>query len=148
KTKEFLARFEAIDTTGFSEQDILNNKLSVRKLRESLDEAHFRNWEMPVNQMSGVHLQTAELISLLPFTNVKDYEDYISRVKLYPRLFDETIIQMRKGMAEGLMPPKFLLEKVATQAENIAKQEPEKSPFAYPLAQFPKDIPEAEQKRL
>jgi uncharacterized protein (DUF885 family) len=55
---------------------------------------------------------------------------------------------MRAGMAAGLMPPKFLLEKVAVQAEGIAAQEPEKSPFALPLSKFPKNIPEAEQKRI
>ena len=39
----------------------------------------------------------------------------------FPKMLDDTIARMRKGMAEGLMPPKFLLEKVAVQAEAMAK---------------------------
>lgn len=148
KTKEFLARFEAVDTTGFAEQEALNKTLMVRQLKETLDNAHFKGWEMPVNQISGIHLQAPQLAAYLPYTTVKDYEDYITRMKKFPALIDQTIIQMRKGMADGLMPPKFLLEKVVTQAEGIGNQLPDKSPFAQPLAKFPKEISETDRKRL
>src|SRR5215467_6842304 len=60
QTKKFLARFEAVDTTGFPEQEALNRELMVRNLREDLDNAHFKNWEMPVTQISGIHLQAAQ----------------------------------------------------------------------------------------
>ncbi|MBA3767106.1 MAG: DUF885 family protein, partial [Acidobacteria bacterium] len=119
KTKEFLTRFEAVDTTGFAEQEALNKTLMVRQLKESLDNARFKGWEMPVSQISGIHLQAPQLGLYLPFTTVKDYEDYITRMKKLPTLLEQTIVQMRKGMADGLMPPKFLLEKVVTQAEGI-----------------------------
>jgi uncharacterized protein (DUF885 family) len=147
-TKEFLTRFEGVDTAGFPEQEALNKTLMVRQLKESLDNAHFKSWEMPVNQISGIHLQAPQLAAYLPYTTVKDYEDYITRMKKFPTLLDQNIIQMRKGMAEGLMPPKFLLEKVVTQAEGIGNQPPDKSPFAQPLAKFPKEISEADRKRL
>lgn len=148
QTREFLKRFEAIDATGFPEQEALNKQLMVRQLKESLDNARFKGWQMPVSQISGVHLQAPQLASLLSFTSVKDYEDYITRLRKFPTLLDETIIQMRKGMEERLMPPKFLLEKVVTQAEGIGSQPPDKSPFAQPLAKFPKEISEADRKRL
>jgi uncharacterized protein (DUF885 family) len=65
-----------------------------------------------------------------------------------PRVFDETVVQMRKGMAEGLMPPKLLLEKVVDQAGGIGTQKAEDSPFAGPLAKFPESVSAADQKRL
>ena len=37
KTREFLARFQAIDTAGFPEQEALNKTLMVRGLQEGLD---------------------------------------------------------------------------------------------------------------
>lgn len=148
RTKEFLGRFEAIDTMGFPEQEALNKTLMVRGLKETLDTARFKNWEIPVNQMSGIHIDTPQVVSYLQFKTVKDYDDYISRMKQLPRLFDQTVTNMRSGMNNGLMPPRFLLEKVLTQTEAIAKQEPEKSPFAQPLANFPKEIPTAEQARI
>ncbi len=148
KTKEFLTRFEAVDTTGFAEQEALNKTLMVRQLKESLDNARFKGWEMPVSQISGIHIQAPQLGLYLPFATVKDYEDYITRMKKLPTLLEQTIVQMRKGMSGSLMPPKFLLEKVVTQAEGIGNNAPDKSPFAQPLAKFPKEISEADQKRL
>src|SRR5215213_5805845 len=46
KAKEFLTRFEAIDTAGFAEQEALNKTLMVRQLKETLDNARFKGWEM------------------------------------------------------------------------------------------------------
>lgn len=148
QSKKFLARFEAIDTTGFPEQEALNKTLMVRDLQMSVDGARFKNWEMPVSQFGGVHIDLPQLVSLLSFESVKDYDDYISRMKLMPRLFDENMIQMRKGMADGLMPPRILLEKVVEQANGLATKAPDATPFAQPFAKFPDSIPAAEQTRL
>ena len=46
------------------------------------------------------------------------------------------------------MQPRILLEKVKQQANSIATQEPEKSPFARPFQNFPSAISDADQKRL
>jgi uncharacterized protein (DUF885 family) len=148
KTREFLKRFEAIDTTGFPEQEILNQELMVRGLKEGLEGAKFKGWLMPVNQISGIHLQAPQFPTLLVFTSAKDYDDLITRYKKFPKAFDQTIDHMRAGMAAGLMPPKFLLEKVAAQVDGIAGMAPEKSPFAQPLEKFPEGIPEAERTRI
>ena len=148
QSKKFLVRFEAIDTSGFPEQEALNKTLMVRDLRMGLEGARFKPWEMPVSQFSGVHIDLPQLVSVLSFQTVKDYDDYISRLKQIPRLFDQTEIQMRKGMAEGLMPPRILLEKVVEQADGIASKAPDASPFAEPFAKFPESISAADQKRL
>ncbi len=148
ETQKFLARFEAIDSTGFPKQEALNKRLMVRDLKMDLDGARFKTWEMPVSQQNGVHIDMPQLVLILSFQSVKDYEDYISRLKLMPRLFEQTIIQMQKGVADKLMPPRFLLDKVAEQASGIATQAPADSPFAQPFKSFPKSISEADQNRL
>src|SRR5258706_3597568 len=89
-THEFLKRFEAVDTTGFPEQEALNNELMVRNLREQIEGEKFKPWEQPVTQFGGVHLEAPQLVPLLSFANVKDNEDYISRLKQLPRLLTET----------------------------------------------------------
>jgi uncharacterized protein (DUF885 family) len=137
KSREFLQRFGAIDATGFPEQERLNKELMVRGLKEEIEGARFKGWLMPVSQISGIHLQAPQFPAFLTFTTVKDYDDLITRYKKMPVAFDQTIDHMRAGMAAGLMPPRFLLEKVVAQSEGIA-----------PLAKLPKEIPEAEQARI
>jgi uncharacterized protein (DUF885 family) len=139
ETKKILARFEAIDTAGFPAQEALNKKLMVRNLKMELEGARFKPWEMPASQFGGIHIQLPDLVEVLSFESVKDYEDYIARLKAMPVLFDQTEIQMRKGLTDRLMPPKYLLEKVVEQSSRIAVEEPEKTPFARPFERFPDD---------
>jgi uncharacterized protein (DUF885 family) len=148
QSRRFLARFEAIDTSGFPEQEVLNKQLMVRDLKIGLEGARFKPWEMPVNQGSGVHIDMPQLVSILSFETVKDYEDYIARLNALPRLFDQNIEQMRKGMAAGLMPPKILLEMVVKQSNTIATTPPDQNPFMHPFDKFPDAVPEADRKRL
>jgi uncharacterized protein (DUF885 family) len=148
QSRRFLARFEAIDTNGFPEQEVLNKQLMVRDLKIGLEGARFKPWEMPVNQGSGVHIDMPQLVSILSFESVKDYEDYIARLNSLPRLFDQTVEQMRKGMAAGLMPPKILLEMVVKQSNTIATTPPDQNPFMHPFEKFPDAVPEADRKRL
>ena len=148
QSRKFLARYEAIDTAGFPEQEALNKTLMVRDLRMALDGARFKSWEMPVSQIEGLPIDLPEVVTVLPFGSVKDYADYISRLRQVPRAFDETVIQMRKGMAEGLIPPRILLEKAAEQTNGVATNAPDASPFAQPFTKFPDSISASDQKRL
>ena len=148
QAQRFLTRFEAIDTAGFPEQEVLNKQLMVRDLKMALDGARFKPWEMPVNQFNGIHIDAPQLVGILLFENVKDYDDYIARLKQFPRVFDQNVVQMRKGMSEGLMPPRILLDQVVGQSDKIATTPVEQSPFARPFDKFPDSIPEADRKRL
>lgn len=147
-SEEMLARIEAIDTADFPESEKLNKALMVRSLREEIESAKFKDWEMPATQFDGPHLAYAGLSSDTPFRSVKDYEDYLSRLHQLPRVFDQVTEDMRLGMRDHVMPPKYLLEKVGAQAQKIADDTPEKSPFSQPVLKFSKEISEVEQKRL
>jgi uncharacterized protein (DUF885 family) len=146
--KQQLKVFEAIDTSGFSEEEVLNRQLMVRDLRQAVEGAKFHDWEMPVDQMNGVHLNYASMPRQMPFKTVQDYENYIARLQQLPRVFDQVTANMKLGLRDHLMPPKFLLEKVTVQAQEIADAQEEKNPFNQPVLKFPEGIPPAEQQHL
>ena len=144
--RQALTRFEAVDVTGFPEQEKLNRALMLRSLHETLDTAQFKDWEMPATQFGGIHLGYASLPFDSPFRNVKDYEDYLSRLHQIPRVLEQAMGHMHDGLLHHLMPPKYLLEKVSTQAQEIADDSLDKSPFTDPLRKFPDSISEADRK--
>ena len=146
--RKFFARFEAIDPAGLSAQDTLSRELMIRNLRQDIEGARFKPWEMPVNQMDGPHLSLLELVTLTPFNSVKDYDDYLSRLHQVSGMLDQVTGNMRQGMNDGLMPPRYLLEKVVPQTQEIANTEADSNPFAKPVKKFPAGISEADQKRL
>lgn len=144
----FLKRLQAIDSNGFSEQEKLNKELMLRQLKNTVDGARFKEWEMPVLQNGGLHLEAAELVASLSFVTVKDYEDYLARLKQLPRAFDQVSALMRNGVKDKLMPPKFLLGKIARQCDDIAGLSLDASPFTQPLKAFPADFSEDDKRRL
>jgi len=144
----FLKRFEAIDTSGFSEQDLLNQQLMVRQLKDGLEGIALKNYEMPIDQFSGAHLQLAQFVSALPFDSTKHYEDYIARLDKVPAIMDQLIAVLKQGEKDKLMPPRFLLEKVVGQCRSIAEPAGEDSVFGMSVKKFADTVPEADRKRL
>jgi uncharacterized protein (DUF885 family) len=144
----FLARFKAIDTTGFSDQDRLNQQLMVRQLQDSIRATDLKLDEMPLDQFNGVHLLLAQFVSAIPFDSTKHYDDYLARLNQVPGLFDKLIDVLRQGEKDRLMPPRYLLEKVVTQCQSIAEPAGEASVFARPVTKFPDTVSAADRKRL
>ncbi|HVP50020.1 MAG TPA: DUF885 domain-containing protein [Candidatus Bathyarchaeia archaeon] len=146
--KTQLKIFEAIDTTGFPDDETLNQQLMVRRLKMAIEGGQFKDWEMPVNQFGGAHLGFASMPTRMPFNSVRDYDNYVARLHQISRALSQITDNMKLGMHDGLMPPKYLLEKVAVQAQEIANATGNKSPFAEPLSKFPAGVSAAEQARI
>ena len=146
--QDFLRRFEAIDTRGFPDSDKLNQQLMVRQLKDGLRAYDLKLNEMPLEQMSGAHLQLAGFVSSIPFNNTKEYEDYLARLHAIPKLLDQVTAVARQGLRDGMMPPRYLLEKVVTQIDSIAKPAGADSAFGQPLKHFPASVAPADQQRL
>lgn len=145
---KWLARFNAIDTTGFPEQEKLNQFLMLRNLKEALEGMELKTYEMPINQFFGAHLQLAQFVALVPLDSTKHYEDYLARLHKVPQLVSELIEILQQGEKDKLLPPKFLLEKTVTQSKSIADPEGEANAFGQPAAKIPDAVPPADRKRL
>jgi uncharacterized protein (DUF885 family) len=144
----WIKRFEAIDTTGFDEQDRLNKELMVQQLKDGIRGTDLKLNEMPIDQFNGAHLQFAQFVPALPFETTKHYDDYIARLNQVPVLFDQLIDILKQGEKDKLLPPKYLLEKVVKQCQSIAEPSGEASVFGKPVTKFPDSVPEADRKRL
>jgi uncharacterized protein (DUF885 family) len=145
KTDEaFLARLEAIPSTGFSDKDQLSHDLLVRVLQQRIADFNLKEYEMPINQQNGVHTSLADLPLSVPLDSVKHYEDYIARLHQIPRVLSQTTEVLRAGMKDKLMPVRFLLEKLPVQCQGIIDADP----FLLPTKKYPADISTDDQKRL
>ena len=142
-----LARLEAIDRSRLTPRDQLNYDL-FRKDYEVAIEGHQYHWYLaPLNQRGGI--QTAdELADSLRFETLKDYEDWLARLRAFPTHVDQTMALMREGMRERVMLPKVVMQRVPGQIDKQIVADPEASPFFKPFRHFPGDIPEADRARL
>jgi len=140
----FLQRLEAIETADFSDQDQLSHDLLIRVLRQRIADFELKEYEMPINQQSGIHTNLADLPLAVPFDSVKHYEDYISRLHQIPRALGQVTEVLRAGMKDKLMPVRFLAEKIPAQCQGVIDADP----FLLPTKKYPPGISPEEQKRL
>ncbi|AFL90503.1 hypothetical protein Terro_4306 [Terriglobus roseus DSM 18391] len=140
----YLARLKAIPTTGMEDTDLTSHQLLVRRLEQSDVSYSLKNYEMPVNQQSGIHTSLADLALSVPFDTVPHYEDYIARLHAIPRVLTQTMGVMRQGQKDGLMPPKLITEKLAGQCDGIIAADP----FLLPLKKFPASFSDADKAKL
>jgi len=140
----FLARLRAIPTTGMPDSDWLSHELLERRLVQADVGYELKNYEMAINQQNGTHTELADLPLSVPLDSVQHYEDYIARLHQIPRVLTQTTEVLRQGVKDGLMPPKFILEKLPAQCEGIIAADP----FLLPLKKFPASFSDADKQRL
>jgi uncharacterized protein (DUF885 family) len=144
---EALARLKAIDRARLAPADQLNYDLFRKDLEADIEEHQFRSYLLPVHQRNGIQSED-ETADLLRFQTVKDYEDWLARLRAFPRYMDQTTALMREGVRSKIMWPRVTLERVTGQIDKQIVARPEDSPFYKPFRTFPKDIPAADQERL
>ncbi len=144
----FLTRLLTIDTSGLSDQEKLSSELMQRELIEDEGGAKFKEWELPVNQFHGIHSDLPSEVVDWPFQTVKDYDDYVTRLKAMPVQLRQATENLLAGIDDHRLQPAYLMEKVLKQTEEIAGQPPETSAFAAPLKSFPASIDAPTRKRI
>jgi uncharacterized protein (DUF885 family) len=144
----FLSRLAEVDTAGMSTQEQLSKDLLIHELIQNQQGARFKPWEMPVTQFDGLQISLPQLVPRLTFNSVKDYDDYIARLKKVPLAFQQITDDMSIGMDDHREPPAYLMEKVLAQLNAIADQKPEDGPFAQPLKKFPASVSATQQARI
>ena len=111
---------KAVDPARLDKEDRSNRTLMLQMLQTESQSYLLKDWEMPVNQMNGPHLGYAGMAREMPFLTTRDYANYASRLRQLPRVFNQIIDNMRAGIRDRLMPPRYLLEKTAAEADDIA----------------------------
>ncbi|CAH2708085.1 hypothetical protein NCPPB1935_09980 [Xanthomonas campestris pv. nigromaculans] len=132
-TAGLLKQFEAIDSKALDEQRQLSLQMMLGQLRDKLEGIDLKTYAMPLEPIGGIQLGLAGYGDAFPFENAKDYQDYIKRLQTIPTVIDQVIALSRQGAKEGLVQPRYLLERLPEQIDKIAALTGEQSPFASPL---------------
>ncbi len=132
-----------------------NNKVSydifTYEMNSQLAAQKLNTWMMPFNQFLGLPLMFGQLgsgSSIQPFKTVKDYDNWLGRVKGFTVWADSAIGNFRAGMAAGVVLPKSLVVKMIPQMENLVVSDPAKSLFYTPVKNIPNDFSDADKKRI
>jgi uncharacterized protein (DUF885 family) len=143
-----LAALQTISRDKLEGADRLNYDLLVQDMKDDIEGQRFQGELMAINQMGGVHQNTARMLAMMPATSVEQYENILARLNGIPTLVDQTLARLEKGLEAGVTPPKVTLRDVPQQVENLLVEDPLQSPMLMAFAEFPESIPEQDQERL
>jgi uncharacterized protein (DUF885 family) len=145
---DVLGRLQAIDPALLSPEDRLNADLFRKQYETSLEEYRLHAYLIPFNsQREGIQT-SASLADSLPFTGLKDYEDWLARVRSFPVCLDQTMEVLRQGIEEKMVLSRAVLERVPGQLDKQLVRDPRQSDFFKPFQSFPGSVSKPDQQRL
>ena len=102
------------------EQSLLSYKLFEKNAEDKINYYKWRYHSYPVNQMHGWQSQIPSfLINIHRISEIKDAEDYISRLNAIAELIPQVIHNLQTRVDKGIMPPRFVYPHVISDSENV-----------------------------
>jgi uncharacterized protein (DUF885 family) len=136
----------SIDRSSLSATDQLSYDLFLQNFEDAVEGARFNEEYLALTQLSGVQQSAAAVLEQAPRATVKDYEDQIARLKALPKLVEQTMVLLSKGLEAGITPPRITLRDVPQQVQN--QMVPENNSLLKSFREFPATIPEPDRARL
>ncbi|MGY0504437.1 DUF885 domain-containing protein [Luteimonas sp. e5] len=145
--QQALTELDAIDRDALSAADKLNYDVMQWQLQRSIQRHRFGEHLQPVSHRGGPQT-LGQIAESLQFRELRDYQDWLARMRAVPTRLEQTTALMRQGMANGHVPPRVLMQRVPAQLALQVVDDPEQSQFYRPFQRMPESIPAAQQQRL
>jgi len=123
--KELVWLTDSVDVDVLSKGALLSYKLFKQNVENTIDDYKYRLHNYPVNQMHGAQSgKPAFLINMHRIDTLSDADSYISRLNGFNKYFSQLVENLKAREAIGIMPPKFVYDKVIQDSENILVGQP------------------------
>jgi uncharacterized protein (DUF885 family) len=146
--QQVLKELAAIPRAQLSAQDQLNYDLFERNYKSAVERYDYKLYLRPVHHMEFSIQTWGGFANNLSFRNRKDYEDWIARLRAYPRAVEQTTTVLREGLRQRILYPKVILKRVSTQLAEVTSASPDATSFYTPFTKFPDSVSAADRERL
>ena len=143
-----LTKLTAIDRSTLNAADRVSFDLFRQDIEDNLSEYRFHSYLIPITVDSGFHIEFARLPKQMTLLTVRDYENYIARMRAFPGYVRQHIELMTEGLRTGMTMPAVVLAGYEVTIATHIVDDPARSVFYEPFSAFPNSVPESERKRL
>ncbi len=148
ETAAFLADLAAIDRSRLPASRRVDLDIFRAQLEDRLAAHRFSEQLLPLNADSGFHTSYALLPRQVPLSTVRDYDNYLARLRALPQVLDQNIALLAEGLRRGITVPRATLDGIDTTIRPLAEVAPEQHPLYEPFARFPATFGAGEKERL
>ena len=149
--KKYQQRLTLIDQSQLTGQALLNFEVLSRDLALKLEGMQYKDYLLPINQMSGAHNTFAGFgsgQSAQPFNTVADYEKFIKRAEGFVKWLASVEQSMAQGVKQGVVLPMPLAKKLLPQFKAHVVTNAEDSLFYSPIKAMPDSFSADEKQQL
>ncbi len=148
---ETLALLESIDPEMLTPAQKRSNDVLIWDLRDQVRGMDFKYHEYDVNQLFSIPNDFPGFMSgLHPIDNLQDAQDYITRLSQVGEQFDQIIEGLQIRAELGILPPRFVFDRVLGQLRTIISPNAENHEIYTSFAQrlVGLDLPASEAEAL
>ena len=146
--KSALAELKTIDRAKLPPFEVANYDEFQRQLDVAIGNYELADYQLPFNADSGFHSSFSRLPQDVPLATVKDYDNYIARLRAWPAYVRQQIAHMRAGLKRGMSIPRATLDGYDSTIAAHVVDNPASSVFWAPFEKFPSSVPPSEHERL
>lgn len=146
--RQLLEKLRTIERGSLSERDRLNYDLFRRDLELEIEGQQFPSELLPITQMRGIQQGAVNTLTRMPIRTAKDYKDILARIRGIEDWVDQTIALLRRGLEEGVTPPKITLRDVPNQFTSLSRGVLENNPLWTPFEDLPETISPPDRERI
>ncbi len=122
-----LATLRSYDREGMSADAQLNFDMLAWFLSHQAEGESWRYHQYPVNQLFGIQSELPKfMLSVHQIHDVTDAEHYVARLSQFQRVFAQVVDDLKIRQQQGVVPPRFVLDKVLTQLSPFINDAPTK----------------------
>jgi uncharacterized protein (DUF885 family) len=148
KRQAFLKRLQALNREALATTSRVTYDILRLKLQHAATEHDFQTYLLTISNRSGFHIGFPELRRQVPLKSIRDYENYISRLRQFQRVTRENIALMRRGMEIGIVLPSVVLAEYRQPIESHIVDDPQDSLLYEPFRDLPASLAAADIDRL
>jgi len=135
--QQALADLLKIDRNALSTQDQVSYDLFKWNIDDGNDSYKFHEYLFPLNQLGGIQTIGDIATQSLRFEKLKDYQDWLTRLKTFAPYMDQTIALLQQGVNEQRVLPKVVADRIPQQIADNIVDDVTKTPFYAPFLKKP-----------
>ena len=123
-----MAVLKSYDDASLSDDQLMSKRIALYLLEFAQEAKAFRYHNYPVNQLFGAQNGFPTFMeSMHQINDQEDAEYYIARLKKLPLKFSQVLDGLKIRTEEGILPPKFVMDRVIDEMTKFVDTKPEEN---------------------
>lgn len=146
--KDIRQELNSISCERLDRKECINYRIFLKQMDDFLAAYEIKSYLIPFTSDWGFYMELGRLPEETEFRSTEDYRNYLARLHQLPRVMDQYISLMRKGLELGLTQPRVVLDGRDEPIKAQIVSDVNDSPFFKPFVSMPESVAGGDRAEL